>query len=158
MGHPASIIPLRCGGSDSHDPDALRLSRDGIPTVKIETGTRHKRKASRDRLFVPGTAWPELAAVVAAGASGRSVGLWLAIRMQAKLEGREWVRVRAHLRESLGFTNRAAHSRAVTELERLGLIEVQRRKGYAPLVRLVPWAPRPSGGGAGGEGGADAAG
>ena len=38
----------------------------------------------------------------------------------------------------MGFTNRAAHSRAVAELERLGFIEVQRRKGYAPLVRLVP--------------------
>jgi hypothetical protein len=47
-------------------------------------------------------------------------------------------RVRMHLRESLGFTNRAAHSRAVAELERLGFIEVQRRKGHAPLVRLVP--------------------
>jgi hypothetical protein len=58
--------------------------------------------------------------------------------MQARLEGQEWVRVRTHLRESLGFNNRAAHSRAVTELERAGLIEVRRRKGYAPLVRLVP--------------------
>ena len=75
--------------------------------------------------------------MVSAGVSSRSVGLWLAIRMQAKLERREWVRVRTHLRESLGFTNRAAHSRAVTELERAGLIEVQRRSGYAPLVRLV---------------------
>ena len=74
--------------------------------------------------------------------SGRAVGLWLAIRMQAKLEGRPWVRVRTHLRESLGFNNRAAHSRAVAELERAGLIEVQRRKGYAPLVRLVPEAVR----------------
>jgi hypothetical protein len=94
-------------------------------------------RGARQRLFVPSTAWPELAAVVAAGVSGRSVGLWLAVRMQAKLERREWVRVRTHLRESLGFTNRAAHSRAVAELERLGFIEVQRRKGYAPLVRLL---------------------
>ena len=61
-------------------------------------------------------------------------------RMQARLERTDWVRVRTHLRESLGFTNRAAHSRAVAELERAGLIEVQRRKGYAPLVRLVPRA------------------
>jgi hypothetical protein len=76
--------------------------------------------------------------VVAAGVLGRSVGLWLAIRMQAKLEGSEWVRVRTHLRQSLGFTNRAAHSRAVAELERLGFVEVQWRRGYAPLVRLVP--------------------
>src|SRR4051794_25404803 len=130
MGYPA-IIPFRCADSDSYDPDALRIGRD-----EMDPGRRTRRKASRDRLFIPSTAWPELAAVVAAGVSGRSVGLWLAIRMQAKLEGHEWVRVRTNLRESLGFTNRAAHSRAVTELERLGLIEVQRRKGYAPPGRL----------------------
>jgi hypothetical protein len=137
MGHPAMVISLRCAGSDSYDPETLRLGPDEIPTVKIGTGVRNKRKANRDRLFIPSTAWPELAAVVAAGVSGRSVGLWLAIRMQAKLEGCEWVRVRTHLRASLGFTNRAAHSRAVTELVRAGLIEVRRRPGYAPLVRLV---------------------
>src|SRR5215203_1994223 len=138
MGHPGKVIPLRCADSDSYGPEALRLNPDEAPSAKVGTGTRARRKASRDRLFVPSTAWPELAAVVAAGVSGRSVGLWLAVRMQAKLEGKEWVRVRTHLRESLGFTNRAAHSRDVAELERLGLIEVQRRKGYAPLVRLLP--------------------
>ena len=138
MGHPANVIPLRCTDADSYDPDAVELARDEIPTVKVDTATRTKRTVTRDRLFIPTTAWTEFAAVVSAGASGRSVGLWLAIRMQAKLEGRDWVRVRTHLRESLGFTNRAAHSRAVAELERLGCIEVQRRPGYAPLVRLVP--------------------
>jgi hypothetical protein len=134
MGHPANVIPLRCADRDGPGPDALRLSPGEIPSVKVDTGPHGGRR----RLFVPSTAWPELAAVVAAGVSGRSVGLWLAIRMQAKLERREWVRVRTHLRQSLGFTNRAAHSRAVAELERLGFIEVQRPKGYAPLVRLVP--------------------
>jgi hypothetical protein len=129
-GPPANLIPLR----RTADRDALRLDPDEIPSVKVDTGPR----GGRERLFVPSTAWPELAAVVAAGVSGRSVGLWLAIRMQAKLERRDWVRVRTHLRQSLGFTNRAAHSRAVAELERLGFIEVQRRKGHAPLVRLVP--------------------
>jgi hypothetical protein len=137
----AIVIPVRCADADSYDPDALRLGRNEIPVAKVETMTRARYGGSRDRLFIPSTAWPELAAVVAAGASGRSVGLWLAIRMQTKLEGQDWVRVRTHLRESLGFTNRAAHSRAVTELERAGLIEVQRRKGYAPLVRLVPQQP-----------------
>ena len=135
MGHPANLIPLRCAADrDGPGPDALRLDPDELPSVKVDTGPR----GSRTRLFVPSTAWPELAAVVAAGVSGRSVGLWLAIRMQVKLERREWVRVRTHLRQSLGFTNRAAHARAVAELERLGFIEVRRRKGYAPLVRLVP--------------------
>src|SRR3954452_8044804 len=138
MGWAAAVIPLRAVEGDAYDPDRLRVRPDDIPSAKAETGAVRKRKAARDRLFIPSTAWPELAAVVAAGMSGRSVGLWLAIRMQARLEGEEWVRVRTHLRESLGFTNRAAHSRAVTELERAGLIEVRRRKGYAPLVRLVP--------------------
>ena len=136
----AIVIPICCADADSYDPDALRLGRDEIPVAKSKR-SRARARGRRDRLFVPSTAWPELAAVVAAGVSGRSVGLWLAIRMQAKLEGQEWVRVRTHLRESLGFTNRAAHSRAVNELERAGLIEVQRRKGYAPLVRLVPQQP-----------------
>jgi hypothetical protein len=137
MGGPAIIIPFRCADADSYDPDALRLGPDDISAAKVGKRTPPRRKASRERLFIPSTAWPEFAAVVAAGVSGRSAGLWLAIRMQAKLEGQEWVRVRTHLRESLGFTNRAAHSRAVAELERSGLIEVQRRAGYAPLVRLV---------------------
>jgi hypothetical protein len=138
MGRLVNVLPLRrAADRDGPDPDALRLGPDEIPSVKVDTGPR----GGRQRLFVPSTAWPELAAVVAAGVSGRSVGLWLAVRMQAKLERREWVRVRAHLRESLGFTNRAAHSRAVAALERLGFIEVQRRKGYAPLVRLVPRRP-----------------
>ena len=134
MGAPADVIPLRCAAGDDYDLGALRLSPDEIASVGVGTGTR----GGRERLFVPSTAWPELAAVVAAGVSGRSVGLWLAVRMQAKLERRDWVRVRTPLRRSLGFTNRAAHSRAVAELERLGFIEVRRRKGYAPLVRLVP--------------------
>ena len=73
--------------------------------------------------------------------SGRAVGLWLAIRMQARLEGGEWVRVRTHLRESLGFTNRAAHSRAVTELGRacaastVALLSCSRWGGIEPLRR-----------------------
>src|SRR3954466_14053638 len=138
MGETAAVIPLRAAEGDAYDPDRLRVRPDDIPAVEAETGVARKRKAARDRLFIPSTPWPELASVVAAGMSGRAVGLWLAIRMQTRLEGQEWVRVRTHLRESLGFNNRAAHSRAVAELELAGLIEVRRRKGYAPLVRLVP--------------------
>jgi hypothetical protein len=96
----------------SYDLDALGLGPDYIPATKAVVGTYAKRKLARDRLFVPSTAWPEFAAVVAADLSGRAAGLWLAIRMQAKLEGNEWVRVRTHLHASLGFTNRAARSRS----------------------------------------------
>ena len=88
MGRQATIIPLRAAEGDPYDPDRLRVRPEDVPAVKAETGVARKRKAARDRLFIPSTAWPEFAAVVAAGVSGRSVGLWLAIRMQARLEGR----------------------------------------------------------------------
>src|SRR4051812_10436350 len=108
MGQTATVVPLRVAEGDAYDPDRLRVRPDHISATKAKTDATRKRKAARDRLFIPSTAWPELAAVVAAGVSGRAVGLWLAIRMQARLEGEEWVRARTHLRESLGFTNRAA--------------------------------------------------
>jgi hypothetical protein len=136
----SKIVPFRGDRKDIalYDPDTLRLRDDEIPAAKVETATSRKRRRARKGLHIPATAWPAFAAVVASGVSGRSVGLWVAIRMQAKIEGQPWVRIRTHLRESLGFTNRAAHSRAVTELEQAGLIEVERRPGYTPLVRLVP--------------------
>jgi hypothetical protein len=91
MGYPANVVPLRCIGDGGEGPDAQGGGEaDEIASVRIDTGPR----GTRQRLFVPSTAWPELAAVVAAGVSGRSVGLWLAIRMQAKPERRERVRVR----------------------------------------------------------------
>jgi hypothetical protein len=49
----AIVIPIRCADADSYDPETLRLGPDEIPTVKIGTGGRNKRKATRDRLFVP---------------------------------------------------------------------------------------------------------
>jgi hypothetical protein len=67
-----------------------------------------------------------------------ALGLWLTIRAQTKMEGSEWVRVRTHLLEAIGLGTTWARSRAYAELERAGLIEVRRRKGYAPLVQLVP--------------------
>ena len=88
MGMTATVVPIRAAEEgDAYDPDRLRLRPDEAPAVRAETGAARKRKAARDRLFVPSTAWPEFAAVVAAGMSGRAVGLWMAIRMQARLEG-----------------------------------------------------------------------
>jgi hypothetical protein len=140
MPRASKVVPFRLEQEDiaSYDPDALRLRVDEIPAVKVATAATRKRRRARKGLYIPATAWPEFAAVVASGVSARAVGLWAAIRMQAKFERQPWVRIRTHLRVSLGFTNRAAHSRAVTELEHAGFIEVERRPGYAPRVRLVP--------------------
>ena len=82
MGYQANVIPLRCVDKDSHEPNALRLGPDDMSAAKLDTDTHTKRRATRDRLFIPSTAWPEFAAVVAAGVSGRSVGLWLVVRVR----------------------------------------------------------------------------
>jgi hypothetical protein len=100
----------------------------------------------RGGLFVPATRWPEFAALITSGVSTRAVGLWGTIRMQAAVERKEWVRVRTHLKRSLGIATDTAYWRVVKELERAGFIEVERRPGYASLVRLVP---RPAGEGDG---------
>ena len=76
----------------------------------IGTTTRRRRKRARKGLFLPATALPEIQAAVSRLSTARALGLWLTIRAQMKMEGKEWVRVRTHLRESLGFSNRAAHS------------------------------------------------
>jgi hypothetical protein len=136
----SKIVPLRKNQADigAYDHNTRRQDGNSEAGAGTEKPTARKRKRVPKNLYLPATAWPEFAAVVASGVSARSIGLWGAIRMQAKVENHLWVRVRTHIRESLGFDNRAAHSRAVAELEKHGLIQVERRPGHAPLVRLVP--------------------
>ena len=38
------VIPLRCTGADSYDPDALRLGPDDTPATKFDTGTQATRR------------------------------------------------------------------------------------------------------------------
>jgi len=77
----------------------------------------------------------------------------LALRYKTDTLRQPWVKPPAAVLRLLGV-DKDARSRAIAALERAGLVEVRRRRGRPPLVRLVPWAPQPSGG----EGGADAAG
>jgi hypothetical protein len=72
-----------------------------------------RRNRARRGLFLPATSLPEIQAAVSRLSTARALGLWLTTRAQMKMEGKAWVRVRTHLRQSLGFNNRAAHSRAV---------------------------------------------
>src|SRR5215218_3984550 len=108
----ASVIRL-LPDDDRYDPELLRLRDEDVPAVKAETGVEQRRKRARKGLFLPATALPEIQAAVSRLSTARALGLWLTIRAQMKMEGREWVRVRTHLRESLGCSNRAAHPRAV---------------------------------------------
>ena len=132
-----SAIRLCLPDDDRYNPELLRLADEDVPAVKVETGVEQRRNRARRGLFLPATSLPEIQAAVSRLSTARALGLWLTIRAQMKMEGKEWVRVRTHLLEGIGLGTTWARSRAFAELEKAGLIEVRRRKGYAPLVRLV---------------------
>ena len=134
----AAMIRLCRPDDDRYDPERLRLRDEKVPALRTETEAGRRRGRARKELFLPATALAEIQAAASRLSTARALGLWLTIRAQARMEGREWVRVRTHLLAAVGLGTTWAHSRAVTELERAGLVEVWRRKGYAPLVRLVP--------------------
>jgi hypothetical protein len=134
----ASVIRLCLPDDDCYDPELLRLRGEDVPAVKAETGVEQRRNRARRGLFLPATALPEIQGAVSRLSTARALGLWLTMRAQMKMEGKDWVRVRTHLLEAIGLGTTWARSRAYAELEKAGLIEVRRRKGYAPLVRLVP--------------------
>ena len=143
----ASVIRL-CPPDDRYAPERPRLRDEEVPAVRAGTEAGRRRGRARKGLFLPATPLPEIQAAVIRLSTARALGLWLTIRAQARMEGREWVRVRTHLLAAVGLGTTWARSRAYAELERAGLVEVRRRKGYAPLVRLVPQS-------AGDRGGAD---
>ena len=133
----ASVIRL-CPPDDRYDPKPLRLRDEELPATRAETQTDRRRGRARKGLFLPSTPLPEIQAAASRLSTARALGLWLTIRAQGKTEGKEWVRVRTHLLEAVGLGATWARSRAYAELERAGLIELRRRKGCAPRVRLVP--------------------
>ena len=108
----ASVIRLCRPDDDRYDPELLRHPDEDVPAVKAETGVEQRRNRARKGLFLLATSLPEIQAAVSRVSTARALGLWLTIRAQMKMEGKEWVRVRTHLLESLGSSNRAAHSRA----------------------------------------------
>ena len=101
-----------------------------------------KRKRGRSKkiegLFVPSIRLAEVQEVAGRLSTARAFGLWLAIHAQSRMEGKEWVRVRSRFLARGGLGEKSGRSRAYTELLKVGLIEVQRRPGYAPRVRLLP--------------------
>ena len=103
----------------------------------METEVGRKRTRARKGLFLPATPLPEIQAAVGRVSTARALGLWLTIRARARMEGKDWVGWGAPAR---GCWARH-HLGALTGVRRAGAgraDEVRRRKGYAPLVRLVP--------------------
>jgi DNA-binding transcriptional ArsR family regulator len=68
----------------------------------------------------------------------RALPVLLALKAKADAGREAWVKPPATSLQDLGV-GRMARSRAIAALERAGLVEVRRRRGRPPLVRLVPW-------------------
>ncbi len=118
-----SVIRL-CAEDDRYDPELLRLRDEEVPAVRAGTEAGRRRGRARKGLFLPATPLPEIQAAVIRLSTARALGLWLTIRAQARMEGREWVRVRTHLLAAVGLGTTWARSRAYAELKRAGLVEI----------------------------------
>jgi hypothetical protein len=162
--------PARRAVAASDQPlwyDGLPLAPEdwsGVPDALIPVGKLHPPRPGggagadkRGARFIKGPL--PLGWVAAAARAGHPLALpvLLALKHKADTVRQPWVKPPAAVLRLLGV-DKDGRSRAVAALERAGLVEVRRRRGRPPLVRLVPWAPRPGRGGAEGEGGADAAG
>ena len=114
-------------------PDAL------IPARKVDTsdpGDR-ARAARREARFIKGPL--PLGWVAAAIKAGHPLALpvLLALKHKADTLRQPWVRPPAAVLRLFGV-DKDGRSRAIAALERAGMVEVRRRKGRPPLLRLVP--------------------
>ena len=117
-------------------PDSL------IPVTVVEGGAR---SASSRLGFVKGPLRLDWLAAVADSGHSKALLVALAIKAQADRRHETWVTPPPGVLNDFGVS-RVDRSRSIAALEKAGLLEVQRRAGRPPLVRLVPWK-----GGAGGR-------
>ena len=133
-------------------PDALIPIRP-LGSSGPEGGARAVRPEAQ---FIKGPL--PLGWVAKAAKAGHPLALPVLLALNYKTDTlrQPWVKPPAVVLRLLGV-DKDARSRAIAAFEQVGLVQVQRRRGRPPLVRLVPWAPRPPSGGEA-EAGADAAG
>jgi DNA-binding transcriptional ArsR family regulator len=114
-------------------PDAL------IPVRKLDTSgpEGRARAARREARFVKGPLPLGWVAAAARAGHPQALPVLLALKHKADTVRQPWVKPPAAVLRLLGV-DKDARSRAIAALERAGLIEVRRRRGRPPLVRLVP--------------------
>ena len=114
-------------------PDAL------IPARRVDTAgpADRTRAAKREARFIKGPL--SLGWVAAAAKAGHPLALpvLLALKHKADTLRQPWVKPPAAVLRLFGV-DKDGRSRAIAALERAGLVEVRRRKGRPPLVRLLP--------------------
>jgi hypothetical protein len=119
-------------GSWDEVPDRL------IPATKLTTAVPSRATALRESGFVKGpltVGWLDAIATC-----GHSKAIWVSLALKIQTDRRReiWVKPPYDIL-SVWKVNRVGLSRAISALEKAGLLEVQRRKGRPPLVRLIPW-------------------
>src|SRR3954467_6189961 len=122
-------------------PDAL------IPVRPLgSSGPEGRARATRrEAQFIKGPLPLGWIATAAGAGHPHALPVLLALKYKTDTLRQPWVKPPAAVLRLLGV-DKDARSRAIAALERAGLVQVQRRRGRPPLVRLVAWAPRPSGG------------
>ena len=105
-----------------------------IPVTKIGA----IRSEQRGSLFIKGPiSVTQMAAAVASGHMKAPLML-LAIKFRTDTEQADWVKPPALLLSDWQLSA-SDRSRSIAALEKAGLVEVKRRNGRPPLLRLVPW-------------------
>lgn len=141
MASSESVIPFP-GGDLSSLPDELipAIRYDGPEFLEL----RRKRAAKKqwDDFFAPGPIWFGLIKACRE-AHPEALGLLLAIMGYARMRGQP-VSVSDEHGRRIGISRKTRY-RALAALEAAGLVRVERKPGCAPLVTLVPWAPRRAG-------------
>ena len=116
---------------------------DGLPEFtkvrKVVTERQRARAAKRARQFIM-VEWGELVRLLRVLGAGRAVrllfALWLHQGLNKTRRNDDWIEVDQKDLIALDLSD-SNLSKATYQLETLGLVEVQRRPGKRPLLRLI---------------------
>jgi DNA-binding transcriptional ArsR family regulator len=145
---PATALRVVASSDEPFSPHALALAPEDwsgvpdalIPARKVDTSgpADRARAAKREARFIKGPLPIEWLAAATRAGHPLALPVLLALKHKADTLRQEWVKPPASVLRLFGV-DKDGRSRAIAALERAGLVEVRRRKGRPPLVRLRPW-------------------
>ena len=119
-----------------------RGKKGNWPSDEQRRQAREKRKTTRkdktlSRLYIK-LSWYQLATGMNALSTDRSTRLWLLLKWQTRVQGPSygWVEPTMYMLDALKLSG-SHYNLVVNRLEKLGMVEVQRRQSKRPLLRLV---------------------
>ena len=143
------VSPDRAPGASYNESNLLSPSKspldnnlvttvgvDGIPEHEVRTSILAHRERRQSERFLAGPI-PLTAIVTAGGLPGSALLVFLAIHHRIRVTGKPWVTLPATTMIEFNF-GRNVKSRALTHLERAGLIRVRRKTGCAVVISLAP--------------------